>query len=175
MSSSETPWTRFSPHACLPACLFFLSVSLLRSSTGQRTLGTPCVSNNLAADCTLQMSCGQIKRNSEHGDAHRASRQMRTVAGPRRRVWKCVQARSAHRGWLSSEPQGADRKRASARLPQSLLFLLGKLGLLQDLNVQSSKPDVLILFTDLAIGFVAFIEKQLFKGPYSTVLELDPS
>lgn len=60
-------------------------------------------------------------------------------------------------------------------LPQSLLFLLRKLGLLQDLNVQSSKPDVLILFTDLAIGFVAFIEKQLFKGPYSTVLELDPS
>lgn len=90
------------------------------------------------------------------------------------KVWKCGQARSAHRGRLPSEPQGADGE-GERWLPQSLLFLLRKLGLLQDLNVQSSKPDVLILFTDLAIGFVAFIEKQLFKGPYSTVLELDPS
>lgn len=32
-----------------------------------------------------------------------------------------------------------------------------------------------ILFIDLAIGVVAFLEKQLFEGPYSTVLELDPS
>lgn len=117
------------------------------------------------------MSCGQTKINSEDGDARWASRQIRAVAGPWRRVWKCDQALSAR------EPQGCEAGRGWALnwTAPDLLSLLRKLGLLQDLNVQSSIPDIFILFIDLAIGFVAFIEKQLFEGSYSTVLELDPS
>lgn len=107
-----------------------------------------------------------MKRNSENGDAQGASRQIRTVASPWRRV--CVSK-------LTQLIGAAIFRATGSWLTQSLLSLLRKLGLLQDLNVQSSKPDVLILFTDLAIGFVAFIEKKLFKGPYSTVLDLDPS
>lgn len=86
---------------------------------------------------------------------------------------------SSLRGCLFSQLQGRHGEDGSAHFkpPQSLLFVLSKscLGLFQDFDVQSSKTDILVLFVDLATGLAAFIEKQLFEGSYSPVLELDPA
>lgn len=123
------------------------------------------------------MSCGQIKINSENGDAQWAPRQMKTVAVPwSRSVRVMLCSLSSLRGCLFSQLQGWHGEDGSAHFkpPQSLLFVLSKscLGLFQDFDVQSSKTDILVLFVDLA---TAFIEKQLLEGPYSPVLELDPA